>query len=204
MRLDPTTAEAKRTVETLKRASTEGLKALGVLLGANDLDVEVEAELTDDTARLLEMPSETDEAAVIAFELSGGVTGGLLLVLAPPAASVVAKGLLGAAPEGPLSELSAHAKGALSEAGNIVVSAFLNELARVVGKTCLPSIPHFAAGNARSAVKEALETFDTGFAKGADQAVLLTARIEQGVSLEVRLGVIPPLAELSALEAAAP
>jgi len=183
-------------MDPLRRASTEGLRALGLLLGRADVEVSVDAELTDDPAHLLNVETTDEQAVAIAFELIGGVNGGLVLFLPANAANLIVSGLVREAPGVELTTLSEKARGALAEAGNIVVSAFLNVLAAVVGRACLPSVPHLAAGPARAAVDEALRELNVDFG-AAGQAVLLTARTDLGVALEVRLGVVPPLRELS-------
>lgn len=76
---------------------------------------------------------------VIVFQASGGITGTLGLVIDDEAAAWLAGHLMGAVTlDGAIGK---NALGALAELGNIVASAFLNGAARVVGRTCLPSVP---------------------------------------------------------------
>lgn len=74
---------------------------------------------------------------VLAFETTGGAPGTLVFVLDETVAASVVAALTGAVS----TELSKSALSALAEVGNIAASAFLNGASRVVGGTCLPSVP---------------------------------------------------------------
>ncbi len=87
---------------------------------------------------------------VIAFDASGGVKGTFALVVDDAVAAWLASRLTGAVTlDGAIGK---GALAALAEFGNIAASAFLNGAARVVGRTCLPSVPRVT----HAATKEAL------------------------------------------------
>ncbi len=85
---------------------------------------------------------------VLAFEATGGAPGQLVFVLDESVAASVVASLTGAVS----AELSKAALSALAEVGNIAASAFLNGAARVVGATCLPSVPRVSQAPAEQAV----------------------------------------------------
>ena len=85
---------------------------------------------------------------VLAFEATGGAPGQLVFVLDENVAASVVASLTGATS----TELSKAALSALAEVGNIAASAFLNGAARVVGATCLPSVPRVSQAPAEQAV----------------------------------------------------
>lgn len=85
---------------------------------------------------------------VLAFETTGGAPGQLVFVLDEAVAAAVVASLTGASS----TELSKAALSALAEVGNIAASAFLNGAARVVGATCLPSVPRVSHAPAEQAV----------------------------------------------------
>jgi chemotaxis protein CheY-P-specific phosphatase CheC len=76
---------------------------------------------------------------VVVFQASGGISGNLALVIDDAVAQWLVGHLTGAVTLD--GEIGAGALAALAELGNIVASAFLNGAARVVGRTCLPSVP---------------------------------------------------------------
>lgn len=85
----------------------------------------------------------------VGVKLEGPLTGHLLLALPEPDAEALAMSL-GAPVEagrfGPLAE------SAVMESGNIVGSAFVSAVARVVGETLLLSVPTFARGSGKACV----------------------------------------------------
>ena len=90
-----------------------------------------------------------ERVVVVALEASGGVNGSFALVINDDVAASLAGRLTGASTlDGPVGK---GALAALAELGNIAASAFLNGAARVVGRTCVPSVPrivHAPAGDA--------------------------------------------------------
>jgi len=96
-----------------------------------------------------------DEPLVaVAFDLSGAVHGSMVQLVGDETARVLAGRLLGAEPEG--TDYGARERGALSEVGNIVASAFLNALADRLGRSCLPSVPRFLHGDADDVISQSL------------------------------------------------
>ncbi|MDP2340733.1 MAG: chemotaxis protein CheC [Deltaproteobacteria bacterium] len=117
-------------------------------------------------------------AVVIAFDTSGGVTGTLALVIDDAVAAWLAGRLTGAVTlDGAIGK---GALAALAELGNIVASAFLNGAARVVGRTCLPSVPrllHAATAEALTAASSSSTSASTSASKGAAAASGSTLRV---------------------------
>ncbi len=107
-------------------------------------------------------------AVVIAFQASGGVAGTLVLVVDDAVAGSLAGRLTGppravaAGQAGSDDTLGVGGLGALAELGNIVASAFLNGAARVVGRTCLPSVPRLVHDVTADAVASVLPVIAAG------------------------------------------
>jgi chemotaxis protein CheY-P-specific phosphatase CheC len=79
------------------------------------------------------------DAVVVSFDTSGGVEGTLAVVIDDDVARWLVGRLTGGGPaEGALGE---PARAALAELGNIAASAFLNAAARLLRRSCLPSVP---------------------------------------------------------------
>ncbi len=91
-------------------------------------------------------------AVVLAFETSGGVPGHLAFVIDEAIAASLVASLTGA----DAGELNKSALMVLAEIGNIAASAFLNGVARVVGRTCLPSVPRVTHSPTEQALRAAL------------------------------------------------
>ena len=121
-----------QTARVVQAGAQEAAQALSRLLRR---PVDVAGYATAD-ARQLEN-SHDKFVVVLAFEASGGAPGQLVFVLDEAVAAAVVASLTGASS----TELSKAALSALAEVGNIAASAFLNGAARVVGATCLPSVP---------------------------------------------------------------
>ena len=89
---------------------------------------------------------------VMAFETTGGCPGHLAFIADEASAARLVASLTGA----DATDLNANALMALAEVSNIAASAFLNGAARVVGKTCLPSVPRVSHAPIDQAVRGAL------------------------------------------------
>lgn len=91
-----------------------------------------------------------ERVVVVALEASGGVNGSFALVINDDVAASLAGRLTGASTlEGAVGK---GALAALAELGNIAASAFLNGAARVVGRTCVPSVPRVVHAPASDAI----------------------------------------------------
>jgi chemotaxis protein CheY-P-specific phosphatase CheC len=133
--LEPVTSSFEPT-QLAQQGAHEAAQALACLL---HLPVAAYA-VTNLAPGLLRETHGHDDVIVIAFDVTGGVSGRLALVMNVDVARLFAERLLGrrakAAPWlGPAS------RGALSELGNIVASAFLNGVARLLHRSCLLSVP---------------------------------------------------------------
>jgi chemotaxis protein CheC len=87
-------------------------------------------------------------------KLEGPLTGDLLLALPEPDAEVLALALGAPAEAGRFGQL---AQSAIMESGNIVGSAFVSAVARVVGETLLLSVPTFARGSGKACVDKLVD-----------------------------------------------
>ncbi len=103
--------------------------------------------------------SHGPRAVVIAFEASGGISGTLALVIDDAVAQWLAGHLTGAVTLD--GDIGSGALAALAELGNIVASAFLNGAARVVGRTCLPSVPRVIHSSTSEALIAAVKAGTT-------------------------------------------
>lgn len=96
-------------------------------------------------------------AVVIGFRVAGGVDGCFALVLSEAGARSLAHDMIGGkrAPSS-TDKLGKRATAAVTELGNIAVSAFMNGAAELTQQTCIPSVPTFSAGDAAQVVPAAL------------------------------------------------
>lgn len=89
-----------------------------------------------------------EHLVAVGVRLEGPLTGNLLLALPERDAERLA-GILGFAPAGAWAGM---AESAIMESGNIVGSAFVSAIAKLVGEKLLLSIPSFARGDGKSCV----------------------------------------------------
>ncbi len=85
----------------------------------------------------------------VGVRLEGPLTGHLLLALPEPDAEALAMSLGAPVEAGRFGQL---AESAIMESGNIVGSAFVSAVAKVVGETLLLSVPSFARGSGKACV----------------------------------------------------
>jgi chemotaxis protein CheC len=102
------------------------------------------------------MPDE--RLVAVAFDLSGAVHGSMVQLVGDETAAALIGRLLGEEPAG--AAYGARERGALSEVGNIVASAFLNALADSLKRACLPSVPRFLHGPGTDVLTRALRDAD--------------------------------------------
>jgi chemotaxis protein CheC len=123
------------------------------------------------------------DLVAVGVKLEGRLTGDLLLALPEPDAENLAT-MLGHPPE---ERWGGVAESALMESGNIVGSAFVTAMAKVVHEKLLLSIPTFARGNGRECV-ETLVSHEGSIAI----ATRFSARVEDtGAALEGLILVMP-------------
>ncbi len=80
-----------------------------------------------------------DPVVAVSFDTTGGIVGTLSLIVEDRVAARLAARLMGQGAHD--ATLGPTQLAALAELGNIVASAFLNGAARVVQRSCLPSVP---------------------------------------------------------------
>jgi chemotaxis protein CheC len=89
------------------------------------------------------------DLVAVGVRLEGPLTGHLLLALPEPDAEALAMALGAPVEAGRFGQL---AESAIMESGNIVGSAFVSAVARLVGETLLLSVPTFARGSGKACV----------------------------------------------------
>jgi chemotaxis protein CheC len=94
------------------------------------------------------------DVVCVAVKLEGPLTGHLLLALPEPDAEALAMALGAPVEAGRFGTL---AESAIMESGNIVGSAFVSAVAKLVGETLLLSVPAFARGSGRACVEQLVD-----------------------------------------------
>ena len=176
--------------------------ALSQLLGGRRIEIDVP---TAHVARLDVLAGRLGgpkaEVVAVSLDMLGGARGHLQLALPGDSARALAGLLLG----GPVppGALSADARSAIAETGNILASAYLNAIGRAVGLTLIPSIPRTEAGTAEELLADAEGRL------GGGQTLLLQTRFSDrgaaGSQLRMFFGhflVIPDAASLPKMLAA--
>ncbi len=135
------------TAHLVQPAARESAQALSRLLRRS---IAVSAFDVVDLARVSRGHSRI--GVTLAFETGGGAPGHLAFVLDEDVAVRLVAGLTGAHD----AELGTTALMALAEVGNIAASAFLNGVASVVGRACLPSVPRVLHAPVEQSVRAAL------------------------------------------------
>jgi chemotaxis protein CheC len=98
--------------------------------------------------------AHTGDVVVITFETSGGVDGTLAVVFDDDVARRFAVRLTGGTSDS--GAIGPASLAALAELGNIAASAFLNAVARLVKRTCLPSVPRVGHASASTVLAATL------------------------------------------------
>jgi chemotaxis protein CheC len=123
------------------------------------------------------------DLVAVGVKLEGRLTGDLLLALPEPDAQNLTT-MLG---HPPTSEWGGIAESALMESDNIVDSAFITAVAKVVAEKLLLSVPTFARGNGRQCVESLVSHAGT-----IAIATRFSARVEDtGAALEGLILVMP-------------
>ena len=171
-------ARKERLLQICREGGAGAGSALATFVGAANAAITVDVSETRELNSLAAHVAGA-EAVVVGFELSGDAGGVLVSMTNSATARRVAGCLLGAETDDvDLDDPRVH--GALSEVGNIVASAFLNAMSRVIGAPCLPSVPDLNRDEGVAALGRALERARASIDEGA-------------MLLEVTLGATPPL-----------
>jgi chemotaxis protein CheC len=94
------------------------------------------------------------DLVAVGVKLEGPLTGHLLLALPEPDAEALVMALGAPVEAGRFGQL---AESAMMESGNIVGSAFVSAVAKVVGETLLLSVPSFARGSGKACVDKLVD-----------------------------------------------
>jgi chemotaxis protein CheC len=193
--LPPTEAQLDALRELANVGCGQAANALSRLLGGRRVGLSVPRALVvplGEITGLLGGPGTSVVAVTLGF--SGTLRGQLLLVLPEDEAHRLSTMLTGELP-GP--SLSALGRSALSEVANILASACLNAISRLVRAQLLPSPPSLQSATAQAVVQRALESD----LDGAGRAVVLEAQFQMAGSpgVEGQLLVIPDATSLPEL-----
>jgi chemotaxis protein CheC len=194
--LQPTALQLDALCEVANIGCGQAANALSRLLGGQRVVLSVPRAVV---VPLRELPSLVGgaEAPVVAavLEMGGGLSGHMLLVASAGNAQRLVAMLLGEPAQAPLASV---AESALAEAANILASACLNAISRLVGLTLVPSPPVVDSDVAQAVVRRAL----LADVKGEGRAVVLEARFQtpgQPGGAEGQLLLIPEPDALSVL-----
>jgi chemotaxis protein CheC len=170
--LQPTDLQLDALREVANIGCGQAANALSRLLGGQRVCLSLPRAVV---VPLRELPSLVGgaEAPVVAavLEMGGGLSGHLLMVASAEDARRLVAMLLGGAAEGAPAQLG---ESALAEVANILASACLNAISRLVGLTLVPSPPVLDSDVAQAVVRRAL----LADVKGEGRAVVLEARFQ--------------------------
>jgi len=150
---------APRHVDALQELTTIGcgaaLTALARLTGLR-LDMDVPESWIGTSAGAIAdfLGALGSDLVAVGVRLEGALTGHLLLALPEHDAEALAGALGVPARQG---EFGTLAESGLMECGNIVGSAFVTAVARVVNQTLLLSVPAFARGSGKACVERLVD-----------------------------------------------
>jgi chemotaxis protein CheY-P-specific phosphatase CheC len=139
--LEPAEREALESV--CADGARHALEAVGRLMSVPSEDVALDSGSLETLPEAYAGLRDDTERFGVAFALSGGLSGGLLLVADETAVKRAAARLLGSESE----TIDERSRAVLSEIGNIVASAFLNGIADRMHRACLPSVPELLEGD---------------------------------------------------------
>jgi chemotaxis protein CheC len=150
---------APRHVDALQELTTIGcgaaLTALARLTGLRlDMDVPESWIGTSEGAIASFLGALGSDLVAVGVRLEGALTGHLLLALPEQDAEALAAALGVPARQG---EFGTLAESGLMECGNIVGSAFVTAVARLVNQTLLLSVPTFARGSGKACVEKLVD-----------------------------------------------
>lgn len=150
---------APRHVDALQELTTIGcgaaLTALARLTGLRlDMDVPESWIGTSEGAIASFLGALGSDLVAVGVRLEGALTGHLLLALPEQDAEALAAALGVPARQG---EFGTLAESGLMECGNIVGSAFVTAVARLVDQTLLLSVPTFARGSGKACVEKLVD-----------------------------------------------
>jgi|GEM_PF-1510125 len=150
--------DALRSLAAL--GSTDVVRALGQLLAALVEGTHPRAHVAPIGTIDKVLATSTDTAFTVHFTVEGGARMRQLIHFTPEGATLMAGLMLGAPLNAPLDAQSTIYASALAEAGNIIVSSYLNGVGAAVGLTLMPSVPHVIVGPLDLATRAAFKAMD--------------------------------------------
>ena len=155
------TGEQIDALRTLGAHGThDALRALGALLAAPVEGTHPRAHVAPRGLIDKVLAAGPEETFAIHFTIEGAARMRQLIHFTPVGAMLMAGLLLGAPVNAPLDRRSAVYQSSLAEAGNIIVSSYLNGVGAAVGLTLLPSVPHVIEGPLDRAARTAFAEMD--------------------------------------------
>jgi len=146
-------------IDSLRSLAAHGtadvLRALGQLLGAHIEGTHPRAHIASPGTVAKVLAAGSEEAFTVHFTVEGGAR-----MRQHDGALLMAGLMLGAPLNAPLDPKSSVYVSALAEAGNIIVSSYLNGVGASVGLTLMPSVPHVLQGPLDAATLAAFAEMD--------------------------------------------
>jgi len=151
-------------IDSLRSLAAHGtadvLRALGQLLGAHIEGTHPRAHIASPGTVAKVLAAGSEEAFTVHFTVEGGARMRQLIHFTHDGALLMAGLMLGAPLNAPLDPKSSVYVSALAEAGNIIVSSYLNGVGASVGLTLMPSVPHVLQGPLDAATLAAFAEMD--------------------------------------------
>ena len=145
--------------------SSDVLRALGQLLSAQVEGTHPRAHVAAKGTIDKVLATGSDLALTVHFTVEGGARMRQLIHFTPEGATLMAGLMLGPPLDKAPDAADPRYRSALAEAGNIIVSSYLNGVGAAVGLTLVPSVPHVLRGPLDASTQ-------TAFA-GMDEVILL-------------------------------
>ena len=148
-------------IDSLRSLAAHGshdvIRALGQLLGAQVEGTHPRAHVAGKGSVAKVLATGSDPTFTVHFTVEGGARMRQLIHFTNEGATLMAGLMLGARLNAPLDTGGKTYASALAEAGNIIVSSYLNGVGAAVGLTLMPSIPHVINGPLDAATLSAFE-----------------------------------------------
>jgi len=197
----PTPLQLDALREVANIGCGQAASALSRLMGGRRVDMGVAKATVSTGDDLLEMLGGDVPIVAVSFGMEGDLRGRLLMVLPDEDAHRLV-GLLLNVPIPEESRLKEDERSALSETANILASACLSAIGRLVGLTLMPSVPNLREEHAGAVVDKELEEVARERARDASRTVMvLEADFATATPAPIhgRLAVVTDLSNLSLL-----
>lgn len=191
MSVSPPPGPDHQRLNTLcEQGARSAAEALALFLGEPRPRVTLSGVESATYGALLTRLGGDDRVLSVGFGIAGAVSGVLALLVEEGEAMAMLERLVPGVTQRGFDE---RARGAFCEVGNILASAFLNELASTLRTSCIPSVPSLIHDAADAALRRAMELDTTRLGDDAERpGWLVTAELErEGTCVAVRLVIMP-------------